>query len=453
MNFMDSAPVRALAGVLILGAVLFLAPSAAAQEPPSQDEDDAFGAVLERDELLAAVLLRNPSIAAARSAWQAARQRIPQDTSLDDPMARLGTAPLSHVSSDTRLGLQAGLSQRFPFPGSLELRGEIAEGRAAAAGERIEQVRLRLATTASLLFDRYYLVARELEVNAEHLRLLEDFQRVAVSRYGTGLAPQQAPIQAEVEAAHLMQRDIVLGTRRRTLAAQINALLHRNPRAPLPPAPRQLEPPSAPPAVSGDLFVAALTLRPEIRAQEAEIAARRAAIALEKLDFYPDFEVSTSYNSMWAMPEHRWMVGVMVNVPIRRQRIRAAVAEAEARLAAESSELARLEDAVREEAEVALLEFDEAGQVLHLYTNRVLPAARDQIAAARSGFETGSNSMLALIDAERTLRSAELEYHQAVADAFSRRAELDLALGRLPLHHPDDEVILDPDPATAEEQR
>jgi outer membrane protein TolC len=75
--------------------------------------------------------------------------------------------------------------------------------------------------------------------------------------------------------------------------------------------------------------------------------------------------------------------------------------------------------------------------VERLYRNRILPAARDQIAAARAGFETGANSMLSLIDAERSLRSAELNYHQALADANSRRAELDRALGRMPFTEAD----------------
>jgi outer membrane protein TolC len=40
--------------------------------------------------------------------------------------------------------------------------------------------------------------------------------------------------------------------------------------------------------------------------------------------------------------------------------------------------------------------------------------------------------MLALIEAERSLRAAELDHDEALADALSRRAELDRALGRLP---------------------
>lgn len=426
----------ALAWMVIAGAGLFWAATTPARELPLSSEppsaEPAFGPVLERDELVRGVLANNPSLAAARSAWRAARERIPQATSLDDPMASLASAPLSLVDSDTRPGLQARASQRLPFPGTLGLRGDLAEWEASAAEHSIEEVRLDLAMLASLLFDQYYLVHRALEVTAEHRQLLDDFHRVAVSRYGTGLAPQQAPIQAEVEAAHVMHREVELRARSRSLVARINALLHRSPRAPLPPPPAVLEPPAPPPLPEDELFEIALDRRPEVARQRSRIEAHRTTVSLRELDGYPSFEVSTAYNSMWNMPEHRWMVGVGVSVPVWRERIRAGVAEAEARLDTEELELERLGDEVRETVEIARIQLEEARHVIHLYANRVLPAARDQVAAARAGFETGANSMLALIDAERTLRTAELEYHRAVADASTRAAELDRALGRRP---------------------
>jgi outer membrane protein TolC len=69
---------------------------------------------------------------------------------------------------------------------------------------------------------------------------------------------------------------------------------------------------------------------------------------------------------------------------------------------------------------------------VRLFRDRLLPAARDQVGAARSGFETGRNSFLALIDAERNLRNVELGYEEALASLGHRRAELDRALGRIP---------------------
>lgn len=386
--------------------------------------------VLERKALITAVLDRNPGLEAARQAWRAAGHGMVERSSLGDPTVSYAVAPLSAVS-DTRYGQVLHLSQRLPFPGTLRLRSEAAQAEAEIAEGRLGALRLRLATRASLLFDRLYLVARKLEIHAEHQQLLEDFRRVATRRYGAGLLPQQAPLQAEVESAHLMHLEAILRTEEKRLTAQLNALLHRPPGAALPPPPGELPPPEMSEPAAGAV-AAALDRRPEVRAQRAEVEARKATVGMERLDAYPGFEVSTSFNSMWGPSDYRWTVGVGINVPIRRKRIRAGVARAEARLAAAESELERLGDQVRQEAEIVRLEIEKAHHVIRLYEDRVLPAARDQVAAATAGFETGAITMLALIDAERSLRTAEVHYHQAVAEALSRRAELDRALGRLP---------------------
>lgn len=434
MNDGYAAPLRALARAVILGAGLLWAVTARAEPLPATVTETPFGGVLERQELLAAVAARNPGLDAARQALEAARQRVPQAESLEDPMASYSLAPLS-VGSEARLGEQLRLSQRLPFPGTLRWRGKAARAEVDSAGARVEQVRLELALAASRLYDRYYLVFRGLAINEEHQRLLGELQEVAASRYAAGLAPQQAPLEAEVEAAHLLHRAVVLETERRTVVARLNALLDRRATSPLPPPPAVLPLPAGP-GPSSSLETAAVEARPEVREQRAKIAERRAAAEVQRLRLYPDFEAATSYNSMWNTLEHRWMIGASIRLPLRRGRIRAGIAEAEARRSAAESELAQLDEVVRSDVEVAAAQLDEALQVATIYRDRILPAARDQINAARAGFETGAGSMVALIDAERSLRSAELTYDQTLADASSRRAELDRALGRRPFSTP-----------------
>ncbi|MFP3941180.1 MAG: TolC family protein [Thermoanaerobaculia bacterium] len=423
----------------VLPAVLLvLAAVATPTTLEARDETALFAGAerLERDALVDAVLERNPGLAEARAAWRAARERVPQARSLDDPMVGYSLGPLSIASDEVRFGQVLEARQRIPYPGKLRLREETARAAAEAAERSIETVRLELATEASLLFDEWYLVHRDLELTDEHVRLLEDFQRIATARYAAGEAPQQAPIQAEVELSHLVHRRMVLETEREILAARINALLHRDPAAPLPPAPPEL--PFFDPerdlatAGTGELPDLALASRPELARLDAESAAREAEIELRELDRYPDFEAMASYNSMWAQTEHQWMVGVGVNVPIRRERIRAAVAEARAEAERVESERLRLEDEVRAEVRIAWARLRESRHVLTIYESRVLPAARDQVRAALSGFETGRTTFLALIEAERNQRTAELEYHQTLAQLHQRRAALERALGTTP---------------------
>jgi len=387
---------------------------------------------LDREFLVRAVLEQNPTIEAARRGWQAALQRQPQAAALEDPMLSYSFGPLSIGSDTARYGEVVRLSQRLPFPGTLRLRGEVARAEAEAVQHSYEAVRRRLALMTSLLFDEAYVVERALEINEEHIGLLEEFKRIATVRYAAGLAAQQDPLQAEVEVAHLLHRRVVLSAARKVVSARINALLHRRPEAPLAPPPRSLSP-SAPQVLALDrLEEEAVANRPELQASAASVRARRSAVDLKKRAFYPDFELMTSYNSMWNDADHRLMMGVGINLPIRRGRIRAGVAEAEALLAGAESERAGREDEVRSEVRQAAARLEEAQHVVELYRSRLLPASADQVRAARSGFETGRNSFLALIEAEKNQRTVELGHQQSRADFETCRAQLDHALGRVP---------------------
>ena len=409
---------------LVMAAVVA---AAAAQAAP----DPSFGPTLELDELVTAVLARNPGLQAREATVRAAQARVEQATALDDPTAAAMLAPLS-LGGGASLGYEVRASQRFPYPGKRALRGEVARQEVTAAGEELQVARLLLASRTAELYADYYLNAREQEVNAEHLTLLDALKRVATARYAAGLVPQQAPVQAEVEAARMLHHEIELRAGGREIVARLDALLHRATDAPLPPPPAALPAPGGAVMEHGAAHAEAVGERPELLAQRAAIASREAELELARRSRRPDFEAMAGYSSMWDTPEHRFTVGVGVGLPIRRARIRAEVAAAQARLDEANAELERLGDELRAEALAAVAHRDEMAHLLELYRDRVLPAARDQVAAARASFESGGESMLGLIEAERSLRDAQLQYHEAEAGLLRAQAAAARALGELP---------------------
>jgi outer membrane protein TolC len=411
--------------------LLLAAPGAAQQDVPRPEDPLAGAAVLDREALLAAVRERNPSLEAARQAWQAATARPAQERSLENPMVSYGVAPLSLASDDVSFGHEIEVRQGLPYPGKRRARAAMAQAEAEAAFQSWREAILELSTRASLLYDDYYLVHRALAINAEHRRLLNDAREVATARYAAGLAMQQDPIQAEVEGTRLLLTETELEAERRVTLARLNALLHRAPDAPLPPPPARLPDPEPMPAGT-DLIAAAIAARPELAARAAEIRAREAGLDVARLARRPDFEAMGSYSSMWMEPEHRVMVGIGISLPFWRERTEAARAEAESRLAQAQSEQAALEAEVRAQVQEALEMVHEALHHLSIYRDRLLPASRDQLQAARAAFETGGGTFLGVIEAERSLRDAELGFEEALAETHRHRAMLDRALGRLP---------------------
>jgi outer membrane protein TolC len=61
----------------------------------------------------------NPEIQAARQRWEAAKAIIPQVQTLPDPMVTVG------YENGLEREWMYGVSQEFPFPGKLRLRGEV----------------------------------------------------------------------------------------------------------------------------------------------------------------------------------------------------------------------------------------------------------------------------------------------------------------------------------------
>ena len=395
---------------------------------------------LERSLLVAAVLERNPSIEAARQAWRAAAEVPARASALDDPMVSYAIAPLSVGSAAVDFGQELEVAQPLPYPGKRRLRGGVAAAEAEALLADLGELRSELARRASILHADYVLVHEALRINAEHVELLESLLRVATDRYVAGLASQQDPLQAESELAHLLHDEVVLRSERAVLATRINTLLRRPPDAALPP-PEVSSPDIEASGEAGlhlDADLAdspghedeALASRPELRAREASTRARQAELELARLSRRPDFAVISSYSSMWSDGEHRFMAGGSVTLPIRRSRVRAEVAEAEARLARALSERAAMEDQVRGEVHESAERLRESHQVLDLYASRLLPVARDLVEAALAGFRAGKNDFLALIEAERNLRRVELDRERALAYLARNRVELERALGR-----------------------
>jgi outer membrane protein TolC len=433
-NRVFQGSVGRLLAASLLWLVSSMAGSAAGEvHSPPAGEGPLFGSgvVLEQEELVQRVLERNPSLESARLAWKAALNREPQATALDDPVVSYSLGPRTIGESDTRYGNVVGIAQRFPFPGKLRLRGEIARAEAEGVREDYEAMRRTLAVMASVFFSDYYAVARSLETNAQHRELVERFKRSAEAQYVAGRSSQQDPIQAEVELAHLLHEKVIIESDRDVVVARINGLLHRAPELPLPPPPESLPLLEASVPPIAQLREEALASRPELRAAEARIGGAEAALSLAYREYFPDFALSTSYSSMWENTRHRFMVGVSIELPIQLGRRRAAVGEATARRRRLDREYARIEDEIKVEVEERHRRVLESRGIVGIYRDMLLPASRDQVAAAESGFETGRNSFLALVEAERNLRTVELEYHEATAGLYRRYAELERAVGRI----------------------
>lgn len=412
-----------------------LAPEHRTQAPEASANDKAHllaGPLLGRASFVRVVLQVNPTIEAARHSWRAALARVRQAGALEDPMIDLGVAPLSLASGEAPFGFEATVSQKLPWFGKRALEASASAAEADAVKNDYEAVRRELALSAVMLYQQYFIAARSLEINTAHVELMRAMRDAATAQFSSGRGSAQDALQAEAELAHMEHDAVILTAQRDVTLAQMNELLHRAPELPLPPPPQDLPPPPPPDAAASNLQQIATQNRPDILAFEQRAKAEQSRSERAERELYPDLTVSTSYNSMWDMPAHRWMIGLGFNLPIQTGRRAGAADEAQAMRTQYEQEATRLRDAARTQVFVVLKQLEESRHVLRLFETRLLPIAKRRIEAARAGFTTSQNPFMAVIDAERSLRGLELEYQKARAEHVGRRAELDRAIGRIP---------------------
>jgi len=412
--------------------VLSHAPAGPEPQPaPPRDKPVYLTApVLERAQFVRAVLERNPTLQAARHGWRAALARGRQAGALEDPILDIGVAPLSVGSSEARFGYELSVSQKLPWFGKRDLDAQANLAAGGAAKSDYESLKRDLALSAVTLYEQAFVAGKSLDINAEHVQLMRALRDAANTQFAAGRGSAQDALQAEAELTHLEHDSVILTSQRSVTLAQMNELLHRSPELSLPPLPVELPAPSDAALDSANWQRDAAQSRPDIQAAQQRARVEQIRAQRAERESYPDVTLSTSYSSMWDMPQHRWMVGLGLTLPVQTGRRDGTADEARALSAQFEAEVARLQDAARTQAFVALKRLEESRHVLRLFETRLLPVARQQIDAARAGVSTGT-AFMSVILAERNLRGVALEQLQARALYVQRRAELDHALGRI----------------------
>ena len=253
----------------------------------------------------------------------------------------------------------------------------------------------------------------------------------AVARVTNTKGPQQDILLADVEIANQAERQLDLEQKRRIVQARLNTLLHAPSASPLAAPPKRLASiPTLPPVEA--LQAAALGQRPDLQALADRIAADQAALALAYKDFCPDFEVMAAYDAFWQGQDRplQAQVGLRLNVPVRRARRFAAVAEAQARLAQRRFDLERLTDLVNFQVQEAYEKARKSRLTAALYEKSILPAAQANIKEAISAYAQGKIPFLTLVEAQRNLDDHRDRYFEALADSYRRLAALERVIGR-----------------------
>jgi outer membrane protein, heavy metal efflux system len=397
--------------------------------PHSARADDAIGlpdnAAL--PEYLAYAAANSAALRAAFYRWRAAVERIPQATSLPDPMVGYGYFLEEFTAREPMEQHIFELSQTFPWFGKLRLRGDAASADADAAAHQYEAIRLNLFRDIRIAWYELAQLHREIELTRENLDLLSQFEAIVRSRFRVGQATHADIVRIQLELARNEDIQQQLEAMRRPAMARLNASLNRAPDAPVPwPLPAGAVPDERLAISADELITLAASANPQLRSMASEIERERIAGDLARRDRFPDVTLGAMYALRGDDP---LLARISINIPIWPEKYDAGIREANARRLAAA--YTRHDEANRLGTELheTLFQHDDAHRRIELYSRTLLPKARESLQASLTAFQAGTATFLELIDSERTLIEFQLAESRARTDRAIALARLDAIVG------------------------
>jgi len=374
--------------------------------------------------LIEEALLRNPSIQSASRQWEASQAIIPQVQSLPDPNLLLGYQRMPMM--EPLEGPVYGFSQKFPFPGKLGLKGEVA----ARYADRIEQMyyatRLNVISRLKQHYWDLHFIHKGIEIVEKNKRLLMQFEKTANARYSVGKTAQQDVFRAQVELSRVLDRLAVLEQKKESLHAEINRILNRPPIGPLgtpeaihlTPIPQDLP----------ELARRAEAFSPILLASAKNVAQGAESVSLAKKEYFPDFNLSALGTRNERINENGYQIMFGIQIPLFYQtKQREGVNQAVADLSRAREDLTATRQDLLFQVKDAFERARRATRLVKIVGQAIIPQATLALQSAQAGYGVDKVDFLTLLNNLLTLQENELELHGEMVEhekAVARLEEL-----------------------------
>jgi outer membrane protein TolC len=215
--------------------------------------------------------------------------------------------------------------QNLSFPTKVLAAGRVAFADARAAGQRFASAKFQLQREVLEAWLDYALLAEQVRLQDDQVRLLQLATETAAARVQTGMR-QQSLLGAEVERRRAEDALRTLHAELPQRRARLNALLGRGVQAPLAP-PAALPDPRPLPADDAALLAVATDGNPELAALAHEVQGRSDALDLARQQYFPDINPFVGFEGSIAQ-----VVGAAVTISTMIPQIQAGIREAKLNL-------------------------------------------------------------------------------------------------------------------------
>ena len=327
------------------------------------------------EESLDIAIENNPLLKAKYTDFKAAIQKVAQVNSLPDPTLSFGyfVSPV-----ETRVGPQQvrlGLSQMFPWFGSLRTAGNVQALQAEAKYQEFLYAKNDLIMQVKSAWYRIYEVNQKILLQQENKKILISYKKLATASYKNDKGGMIDVIRADLMIDNTNTDVQLLQDNLEPLIVHFNQLLNRAD--------------STGVDVGNDLDIVQVPLRyrrdsllsnhPLLQSLNLKINSAQAAQELSRKQGMPKFGVGLDYvfvaeRTDVTVPDNgknAIMPMVSMSIPIYRGKYKAAVKEAQLRQEAIEYQKTSAENTLKTNYEAAWYELERARQLVQLYDTQI----------------------------------------------------------------------------------
>ena len=379
----------------------------------------------------------NPALEAAREKIRAVLEQYPQAVYLENVLRQYNAFT---KQLDTKVGPlthKEMIAMKFPFPGTLALKGQVITEGVLIAQKEFEIALRDLVTGIKLAYYDYLFVTEATRINEENQKLLQQMIAIAQTKFRVGQGKYSNVIMAQVELSKLANTIITLEQQRETITARINTLLNSSVDLPLG-DPVPVEENSVTPTLT-ELYALAIKNRQEIQKQKLAISKMALVVEMAKQMTYPDPTLGSSYfeNRSIADSKHTqkmpmtFMTQRTLNPKNTAQfgHRNSYIHEMDVKIETMEHQIEKLESELRFVVKKHHFGMETANRSIRLYRQTLLPQAQQALSAANTAYQAAQIDFLSFLDAQRTLLNLRIQEQRALRDYRQHLAQLEQAVG------------------------
>ena len=377
--------------------------------------------------------VNNPKLKALGHSVDAAAANAKARRSLDPPQigVEFYQSPISTFPNPFKdqMEYDYSIQQMIPFPGKLGAMANAQRKRTDMLRADRNTAELDIVRNVKVLYYDLYLKNRQIEINHETRALVRGLVDIARKQYEVGLGRQSDILRAQTELSSLGNDSIVLVQERKSMEGMLNALCNR-------PVTREIGivpeiDPVLPSFELDTLMAIAKKNRPELKSMETGIAMQQAERIAAQKEYLPDFMVRGMYKQMMQGKDD-WSLMLGATVPLApwsQGKISSGISSAEENISTAQNERENMLNMIASEVNDAVLKVQSSKERIKLSRESVIPQAEQTLQSAFASYRTGKQEFLMLIDIQKMLVMAKLDYHMAVMTLLDSQSRLERAVG------------------------